>query len=277
MKYITFTAVAYSVLFALSANAAVSDAEFSQVQTDLFRVKTSMNGVQAVITTTNAGMVNNKVAIDALQKHVDDGFVNLNSKVNDASNLAKANEGKITALGSRVSAIEARPLPVDGKNGLDGKDGKDGAPGKDGANGKDGIDGKDGNNGKDGAKGDTGAVGAQGVKGDTGDKGDKGDAGKDGADGKDGVSASFDASKFEAEIQNLQDGINRVGALSMATSGLHYNGMESGGAVALGTYNGANAIAVGTQYQINTNAAATLQGVYDGKNFGASAGVHWNW
>lgn len=92
---------------------------------------------------------------------------------------------------TRITDLENRPAPKDGKdgrdgtNGIDGKDGQNGLDGKDGINGKDGVDGKNGIDGINGRDGVDGAPGKDGAKGDTGATGTDGRNGTDGANGKD--------------------------------------------------------------------------------------------
>lgn len=268
------TIIALTVIASFSATAAVSDAEFNQVQTDVFRVKTSLTGVQNVVTNINTNVVGNTVKIDALQTQVDNGLVNLNSKVNEVKATADKNTQAITALGGRmstaesslasqdkrISAVEARHLAQDGKDGKDGATGATGANGKDGAKGDAGLAGANGSDGKDGANG---ADGAPGQKGDTGEKGDKGD--------------SFVSQAVIDAIEQNNHDIKRVGAIGAAQANLHYNANRSGYAIALGEYRGVTGIAGGLQYGITESTAVTLQAAYDGKYTSASVGFHGDW
>lgn len=203
---------------------------------------------------------------------------------------------------TRITDLENRPAPKDGKdgrdgtNGIDGKDGQSGLDGKDGINGKDGVDGKNGTDGingvdgapgKDGAKGDTGATGAAGINGADGRNG------TDGANGKDADMAAVNAQinaatqhsnqQFASLKQQIDDNhkkANAGSASAMAAAGVPQvtgNQTFTLGA-AVGGYESENAIAVGASYRASesvtlkaTVAADTQQG------FGYNAGIAIGW
>ena len=104
---------------------------------------------------------------------------------------------------ARIAALEARPLPRDGRDGEKGLDGTPGANGRDGEKGEkgdkgdrgpegqpgpQGVPGRDGRDGigLPGPAGEKGGDGAPGAPGPVGPRGDQGLTGKDGAPGKDG-------------------------------------------------------------------------------------------
>lgn len=191
---------------------------------------------------------------------------------------------------TRITDLENRPAPKDGKdgrdgtNGINGKDGVDGTNGVDGVNGRDGVDGAPG---KDGAKGDTGATGAAGINGADGRNGTDGTNGKD-AD-MDAVNAQINAAtqhsnqQFASLKQQIDDNhkkANAGSASAMAAAGVPQvtgNQTFTLGA-AVGGYESENAIAVGASYRASesvtlkaTVAADTQQG------FGYNAGIAIGW
>lgn len=86
-----------------------------------------------------------------------------------------------------------------------------------------------------------------------------------------------DVSKLKQDVADVKDQTKRVGALGMAAANLHYAGLDSGYAVALGQYSDKTAIAGGLQFNINEKTAATVQVAYDTKDFGGSVGIHGKW
>lgn len=86
-----------------------------------------------------------------------------------------------------------------------------------------------------------------------------------------------DVGQLKQDVKALDQKVGRVGAMSMATASLHYNGLQSGGAIGVGTYDGAAAIAAGAQFNINNRTAANVQVAYDGQNVGAGAGIQVAW
>jgi integrin beta 3 len=99
----------------------------------------------------------------------------------------------VEPLLARLKALEERPLPSDGRDGVDGlpgengRDGVDGLPGADGRDGVDGLPGADGKDGADGLPGKDGEPGAPGEPGRDGIDGAPGERGLDGSPGADGV------------------------------------------------------------------------------------------
>lgn len=194
---------------------------------------------------------------------------------------------------TRITDLENRPAPKDGKdgrdgtNGIDGKDGINGKDGVDGKNGTDGINGVNGRDGVDGAKGDTGATGSAGSNGTDGRNG------TDGANGKDADMAAVNAQinaatqhsnqQFASLKQQIDDNhkkANAGSASAMAAAGVPQvtgNQTFTLGA-AIGGYESENAIAVGASYRTSesvtlkaTVAADTQQG------FGYNAGIAIGW
>ena len=110
---------------------------------------------------------------------------------------------ELKRLRERVAALDAIPMPVQGRDGVKGPSGASGEQGRTGASGADGKDGKDGKNGVDGSNGVSvvdaevdidgtlsftlsdgssikttdEVVGAKGDKGDPGPKGERGPSG----------------------------------------------------------------------------------------------------
>lgn len=109
----------------------------------------------------------------------------------EMTEIVKGYVDRATApLLKRIEELEARPLPIDGKDGRDGVDGKDG---------RDGIDGKDApgfaevlkDNGELVIVLQDGTVRRTGIR-----DGEKGENGTDGKDGRDGFSLDdFDVDK----------------------------------------------------------------------------------
>lgn len=75
-------------------------------------------------------------------------------------------------------------------------------------------------------------------------------------------------------IDETRKEVKRVGAMSQAIAGLHYNRSESGAAVAVGEYSGNTAIAGGAQFNTSDNSAATVGVSWDGESVGANVGWH---
>lgn len=86
-----------------------------------------------------------------------------------------------------------------------------------------------------------------------------------------------DVSKLKKDMVDTKDQVKRVGALGMAASNLHYAGLDSGYAIAVGQYSDKTALAGGLQFNMTANSAATVQVAYDGEDFGGSVGVHGRW
>lgn len=86
-----------------------------------------------------------------------------------------------------------------------------------------------------------------------------------------------DVAGLKSDVKSLGDKVGRVGAMAMAVGSLNYDGMASGGAVAVGTYNGKASIAAGAQFNVSDRSAANLQLAYDGKSVGAGAGYNFKW
>ena len=129
-------------------------------------------------------------------------------KIDELVQVAGNHEGRITDL-------ENRPLPKDGKYGKDGADGKDGAQG---------IQGIQGETGLTGAKGDTGATGAAGLNGSNGN---------DGANGKDADMTAVNSqinsaiqqqnkqfSSLRKQIDDNKDKADAGAASAMAAAGV---------------------------------------------------------
>lgn len=76
------------------------------------------------------------------------------------------------------------------------------------------------------------------------------------------------------DIQTNKKNISRVGAMAQAISGLHYDANNTGIAVAAGTYDGSNSLAMGSQFNTTERSAATVGVSYDGNVVGANAGWH---
>lgn len=253
-----------------------------------------------LIRATAKGVTDNTAAIadNTHEIDVNSGLIRATAKgvTNNADAIATVNKtadtAKQTAEGvalvqmNQQRTAQQHVAPVTPKDGINGKDGVSitGATGKDGINGKDGVS-VTGQNGKDG-KSITGATGSNGIN------------------GKDGVttiihktinvtdtatrsqvrSNTTRINKVEsATKQNTSDiaenrkTIKRVGAMSQASSNLHYNRSENGYAVAVGEYAGQAAIAGGMQFNTSNNSAITVQASYDGEDAGASVGFHSNW
>ena len=94
--------------------------------------------------------------------------------------------GAISGFAERVSALEQRPVPRDGRDGEKGERGEKGDRGADGDNGLT-VTGPQGERGERGEKGDRGEPGPRGEAGPAGESvvGPQGPPGRDGADGKD--------------------------------------------------------------------------------------------
>ena len=62
--------------------------------------------------------------------------------------------------------------------------------------------------------------------------------------------------------------------MAQAIAGLHYDANNTGIAVAAGTYDGAQAIAGGAQFNTSATSAATVGISWDGNAVGANVGWH---
>lgn len=183
-------------------------------------------------------------------------------KIDELVQVAGNHEGRITDL-------ENRPLPKDGK------------------------DGKDGAQGIQGEKGEIGLTGAKGDKGDVGLTGATGSGGVDGRDGKDAdmtavnnqinsaiQSQNKQFSDLRSKIDDNEKKANAGSASAMAAAGVPQvlsNQTFALGA-AIGGYESEQAVAVGASYRASENvtikttvAADTQQG------FGYNAGVSVGW
>ena len=161
--------------------------------------------------------------------------------------------------------------------------GRDGADGRDGVDGRDGTDGVDGNDGIDGSSGLDGINGLDGADGQKGDQGDQGVAGVAGSDGLDGLDGSlFDDSSLQHGIRSLDGRTSalesQVGKLNKAVSGMTAmaNLTDNDVSVAVGSFQGYEALAVGVQRTFDSGIKIKFSAAYSGDTaFGAGVGFNW--
>ena len=79
------------------------------------------------------------------------------------------------------------------------------------------------------------------------------------------------------DIHENRKTINQVGAMSQATSNLHYAGHQSGYAVAVGEYDNETAIAGGLNFGLTAKTSVSVQISYDGNATGGSVGLSGSW
>ncbi|EKF2848404.1 YadA-like family protein [Escherichia coli] len=201
--------------------------------------------------------------------------------VNKTADTAKQTaEGVALVQMNQQRTAQQHVAPVTPKDGKDGVS-ITGATGKDGINGKDGVS-VTGQNGRDGVS-VTGAAGTNGKDGVTTiihktinmtDTATRSQVRSNTARLNKVESATQQNS---SDIAENRKNIKRVGAMTQASSNLHYNRNENGYALAVGEYAGQEAIAGGMQFNTSGNSAITVQASYDGEDAGASLGFHSNW
>ena len=79
------------------------------------------------------------------------------------------------------------------------------------------------------------------------------------------------------DIHENRKTINQVGAMSQATSNLHYAGHQSGYAVAVGEYDNETAVAGGLNFGLTAKTSVSVQVSYDGNATGGSVGLSGSW
>lgn len=255
------------------------------VNSDLIRATAKgVTGNTDAIKDNAAAIADNTHEID-----VNSGLIRATAKgvTNNADAIATVNKtadtAKQTAEGVALVQMNQQRTAQQHVAPVTPKDGKDGVS-ITGATGKDGKDGASvtGQNGKDGAS-VTGAAGTNGKDGVTTiihktinvtDTATRSQVRSNTARLNKVESATQQNS---SDIAENRKNIKRVGAMTQASSNLHYNRNENGYALAVGEYAGQEAIAGGMQFNTSGNSAITVQASYDGEDAGASLGFHSNW
>jgi hypothetical protein len=168
----------------IARNAGVINADEWREYLDLNKQPAGEGGEKYVMQSQYTTLENDRRAVQQHHEPMSDGPIfnlaqgdrNPSPERKPVAGLAAVWDG-MTALARRLVAIEQRPAPRDGRDGLPGVQGKIGPKGD---------IGEPGPRGEPGLSGDIGPVGPQGLTGERGEVGPRGEAGQPGERGPEG-------------------------------------------------------------------------------------------